>query len=100
MMEKDIQRKILQWLNAQEGCYFFKVAQGAYSTKGVSDLVGVVNGMFVALEVKTPKGRVTPLQQNFIDRVKSEGGHAYVIRSLEDAEDVITVAKGFYGNKT
>ncbi len=98
MMEKDIQRKILQWLNAQEGCYFFKVAQGAYSTKGVSDLIGVVNGIFVALEVKTPKGRVTPLQQNFIDRVRSEGGHAYVIRSLDGAHDVIAVMRGLYGN--
>lgn len=53
---------------------------------GSSDLVGVAHdGVFLAVEVKTPTGRVSPSQTAFIAAVRRHGGRAGVARSVEDA---------------
>lgn len=56
---------------------------------GSADLVGVVRGRFVALEVKTPTGRVTPAQAQWLALVRAQGGVAEVVRSVEDALAVV-----------
>ncbi len=60
---------------------------------GSSDLIGYrrVNGLaqFVALEVKSERGRPTPEQTRFLDHISSAGGCAAVIRSIEDAHTVL-----------
>lgn len=53
--------------------------------KGGSDLIGIVDGRFFALEVKTAKGRVSPEQEQFLRCVRYNGGFAAVVRSIEDA---------------
>jgi hypothetical protein len=49
------------------------------------DMVGKTLAVFTAVEVKTLKGKISPEQTNFIDRVKIDGGLAGVARSREDA---------------
>jgi hypothetical protein len=39
---------------------------------------------FVAVEVKTPTGKVSKEQANFINQVKAAGGYAEVVRSEEE----------------
>ena len=57
---------------------------------GVSDILGVLPGCrFLAVEVKVPKGKVSPHQQEFIDSVNQAGGLAFVARSLEDVEHIL-----------
>jgi hypothetical protein len=60
---------------------------------GSSDLIGYrqVDGVaqFVALEVKTPTGRVTTEQTRFLDHIKTAGGCAAVVRSVADADSVL-----------
>ena len=52
---------------------------------GISDLLGwAPGGRFLAVEVKTPGGRVTPQQQAFIDAVNRAGGLGLVARSEQD----------------
>ena len=55
--------------------------------KGSSDLIGwiIPSGRFVAVEVKTPIGRATPEQINFIEAVNRGGGIAFIARSVEEA---------------
>jgi hypothetical protein len=61
--------------------------------KGSSDLIGwrtleLPTGpiaQFVAVELKTPDGRLTPEQRMFLDLVEKRGGLAAVCRSVEDA---------------
>jgi hypothetical protein len=55
-----------------------------------ADMVGKTIGAFTAIEVKTPKGKPTEEQLNFIQRVKDLGGLAGVARSVEDA---LTITK-------
>lgn len=38
----------------------------------------------IAIELKAPKGIVSPAQQQFIDSINEAGGLAFVARSLDD----------------
>lgn len=51
-----------------------------------SEMVGSRVAVFVAVEVKTPKGRATDEQKAFLDAVHNAGGIAVLARSVEDAE--------------
>lgn len=53
-----------------------------------ADMVGKRLAVFTAIEVKTTKGKTSPEQTNFIDRVKIDGGIAGVARSAEDATQI------------
>lgn len=48
------------------------------------DMVGSTIGQFVAIEVKTKTGRVSPDQRKFLDHVKRMGGVAVVARNELD----------------
>lgn len=54
------------------------------------DMVGQAVAVFVAIEVKGAKGRVSEKQQNFIVMVKEMGGFAGVARTVEDAEKLLS----------
>lgn len=57
---------------------------------GSSDLIGLSpDGRFLAVEVKTAKGRPTKEQTNFIEQVKRAGGIAGIARSPEQALEII-----------
>lgn len=58
---------------------------------GFSDLFGVrkSDGRAVFIEVKTPKGRPTDKQINFINRMKEHGAIAGICRSAEEAIKLI-----------
>ena len=57
---------------------------------GGSDLLGVApGGLFLAIEVKTAKSRVTEEQIRFLELVHERGGVACLTRSAEQAEEQI-----------
>jgi VRR-NUC domain len=59
--------------------------------KGSSDIVGIhPDGRFLAPEVKTPIGRATKEQLNFIRMVNEKGGVAGVVRSVDEALKLIS----------
>jgi hypothetical protein len=60
---------------------------------GSSDLIGCLNGRFIALEVKTPTGRASPQQRQWLDLVRRHGGFAAIVRSVEDARGAIARAR-------
>ena len=53
------------------------------------DMVGQQLAVFVALEVKTTKGRASDKQQAFIRAVADNGGRAGIVRCAEDALKLI-----------
>jgi hypothetical protein len=69
--------------------------------KGSSDLIGLRSvtigpehvgqrlAVFAAVEVKAPRGRLTPEQEAFLAMVQELGGFAGPARSVEDAEQVL-----------
>ena len=60
---------------------------------GSSDLIGYrrVDGLaqFVALEVKSERGRPTTEQTRFLDHITTAGGCAAIVRSVADADSVL-----------
>lgn len=62
---------------------------------GSSDLIGIgPGGRFLALEVKTAKGRATEHQLMFIELVKARGGCAEIVRSADEAQRVVEEMRG------
>ncbi len=53
------------------------------------DMVGQQLAVFTSIEVKTPTGRVAPAQQHWLQAVRTAGGVAGVVRSVNDAIKLI-----------
>jgi hypothetical protein len=53
------------------------------------EMVGQNVAIFTAIEVKTPTGKVSKIQENFISMVKKHGGIAAVVRTIDDATDIL-----------
>lgn len=97
MKEIEIQKEIMLALD-QAGCLVFRNNVGLFWSldklrkvvcglcKGSSDIIGMApDGRFLAVEVKTPTGRPSKSQQNFITAVNHRGGVAFIARSKEEA---------------
>lgn len=63
---------------------------GFHSLRVTERHVGMKLAVFVGLEVKQASGRIRKEQQWFIDMVKAAGGIAGVVRSVEEAESLLT----------
>lgn len=68
---------------------------------GVSDLVLILPGRVVFVEIKTSTGRLSPAQKAFREAVQGLG-HSYVVwRSLDDCIDfLMQVKKGGVNDRT
>lgn len=55
------------------------------------EMVGQRLAVFTSLEVKTPTGRLTPAQHNWLGAVMAAGGVAGVARSVADAFEIVTL---------
>jgi len=53
------------------------------------DMVGQQVAVFTSIAVKTPKGRATEAQQNWLQMVRSLGGIAGIARSVQDAQNLL-----------
>jgi hypothetical protein len=61
--------------------------------KGFPDIAGVMpNGKFFAIELKTPKGRLSPEQVEWITRLNMTGAMAIVLRTREEIDEFIAAA--------
>jgi hypothetical protein len=58
----------------------------ANTQRGMSDIMGVLkDGRTLAIEVKSRTGRMRPGQEEFLQTIRSAGGVAGVVRSVDDA---------------
>lgn len=60
----------------------------AFSEAGLSDVMGIKDGTFVAIEVKLDTA-VTELQQRFLDKLNEGGAVAFEARSVKEVEEVL-----------
>ncbi len=108
MSETALQNKIRLAINApnvrmfrnnvgQIGGLSFGLAIGSsdligFTSKVITpDMVGQTVAIFTALEVKTPTGKVSPAQTKFVDMVNKLGGIGAIVRSVDDAVNVVAV---------
>jgi hypothetical protein len=104
-LEKDIQREICQWLDNM-GFFFWRAnnipvygmnnggkftfrSMPKYTPKGICDIIVVHNGLFIGIEVKRPKAKLRPEQEQFMEDVYSNGGLYHVVTSVQDLYSVM-----------
>lgn len=90
MKEKEIQKKILEYLN-KNGAYAVKSI--VTNRSGSPDIICCFNGLFVALEVKTEKGIISKLQEYHQKEILKSGGIALIVRSIEEVKALIEELK-------
>ena len=106
ILEKDIQKSILEWMGYQKKLFFWRQNSGAraenYTRKsdgqnsrhffrtasvdGISDILGVWAGLPLAIEVKRPGEKPTENQENFLTRFAEAGGISIVAHSLGEVQ--------------
>jgi hypothetical protein len=80
------------WVNDSVGIFDPKIKRyrknhSPYRIKGVSDVLGILpNGRLLAIELKSATGRLTPEQKLFIEKIKLNGGIAFMARSIDDVK--------------
>ena len=100
--EKQIENEILNWLSSQ-GIFAWKnQSVGIYNPvrkafmrrtsphhiKGVSDILGILkDGRLLAIEVKAKYGKPSPEQTLFIEKIKKNGGIAFIARSIQEVSE-------------
>ncbi|EDM66166.1 hypothetical protein PE36_00175 [Moritella sp. PE36] len=63
--------------------------------RGTADIIGMTcNGKFLAIEVKTPTGRISDHQRMWLKRVAMHGGLAAVVRSIDDVKASLNAGCG------
>lgn len=86
--ETRIQRAI-QAMVRERGGFVFKVHGSETMMAGLPDLIVCYRGLFVAFEVKTPSGKVSPRQRYVMRNIMGAQGVVTVPRSVADASDVL-----------
>ncbi len=114
VLEKEIQRAILHYITVR-GIFAWRQNQGALHmpeeeghygptrhrwgrkervirfahVDGISDIIGVYRGRFLAIEVKRKGNKPTDDQRAFLERVDKEGGIAIVAYSVDDVVNAL-----------
>lgn len=88
MKESEITKEIIKELNKQ-GCIVWKHWSGAFSRKGISDILGLTSrGRFLAIEVKNgSRYGLTTHQEKFLNEIREAGGIAMVAFGVQDCLD-------------
>ncbi len=102
ILEQAIQKQILDYLRyklqghlllEEQHSWHLPKARNTYipsHAPGASDILGILKGgRFLATEVKSKKGRVSPQQEQFLAEIEARGGVAFVARSVEEVEKLL-----------
>lgn len=90
-----VQKSILEWLNYHKDVYAFRInvqgvplhnGSGRFRPsphRGIADIIASVRGTFLAVEVKSKKGKQSDHQKTFEEYVIESGGHYIIARDLQ-----------------
>lgn len=105
--EKDLETRILNWLNSIEGCFAIKInTTGIFDPvrkvyrkntnphihNGTSDILGLYKGSFFAIEVKVGRNKASDAQKLFLKRILNNGGKAWITRDYEQCKRLFVEA--------
>lgn len=87
--ESSIVRSILRFLNGVDLCVARKLHGDQYSVTGDPDIYGCYRGRCFQIEVKQPKGRVSPAQVFRLGEWEGAGAFCTVARCVGDVEKLL-----------
>lgn len=65
-------------------------SMGKFTRKGVADILGIVNGLPLAIEVKREGGKVSEDQKEFLREFRNNGGVAIIATTPQEVHEVLT----------
>ena len=65
---------------------------GFKTIKITPEMIGQEVAQFVSIEIKTERGKLTEVQQNWLQKVHDSGGIVGVARSIQDALNIVNVS--------
>jgi len=87
-LERELQKKVINFCNNNA---ILAVKVDSTSARGWPDLTVILpNGTVLFVELKTPTGVLSKLQQHIHSKIKKQQGNVYVIRSLESFQTLVT----------
>lgn len=93
MLEAELVRKIIKKLKERypQGVWY-KIHTGPFQERGIPDIIGCLNGLFIALEVKRPDNQkgATEIQKFQLKRISRAKGLSAVVQSVDEALKVIS----------
>lgn len=105
ILETVVQKEVCEWLE-RRGFFFWRVnntpmagrpdAAGnfrfrrmpKYTPRGVPDIIVVRRGLFIGIEVKRPKAKLSEHQVRFGADLIKHGGSYYKVSSIEELEAI------------
>lgn len=72
-----------------------KVHGGPYQDKGTPDLLACYKGVFIAIEVKTPRGAPRPEQEAAQRGIIAAGGYALITHQVKEVAGVLDAIDEF-----
>jgi len=80
-------RKLLDSLDI----YHFMPPANGFGRAGIPDIVGCMDGHFIAIECKAGKGTTTALQDRELNAILNHGGTVFIARedNLEDLQQLL-----------
>ena len=76
--EGKVKRKVVEVLKEHEVWYFFPANNG-FGKSGIPDIIAIVDGHFVGIEVKSATGKPTELQKICGRQIEEAGGTWLVV---------------------
>ena len=95
-LESELQKYCLKRLKEKPDTMWFKTNDRF--TSGISDIIGSMYGVFVAIELKVGKNQPTPLQTLFLGEVAKTGGFACVARTWGEVKNLLEEVR-YYANR-
>lgn len=90
--EATLLKKVKEWLEVQPDIAVMRICDKY--TKGYSDIILCVWGMFVAIELKDDTGTASPHQKNFLRGIVAHNGIGGVCRTLGEVIQYVEEARG------
>jgi hypothetical protein len=76
--EKDVKARVKKLLDKHNWFWFMPPANG-YGKAGISDIIALKDGTFIAIETKFGSNKPTALQKGFLDSINAENGFGFVV---------------------
>lgn len=88
--EKDVKKKVKAILDKYH-YFWFSPPASAYGKSGISDILAIAKGVFLAIETKFGYNKPTALQIGFLNSIRAEDGYGFVVneRNIEFLEQFL-----------
>jgi Holliday junction resolvase len=90
--ESKVKKRVREVLDTL-GIYHFMPPANGFGRAGIPDIIGCMDGHFVAIECKAGKGTTTALQDRELERIRGAGGTTFIARE-DNIDELQQLLKG------